>query len=65
MARSLTFLDVERNRDTTKNRINLWLSQWGTGLGLLVYALGLTLIAWQAWQSLLSVVWLAKVVRLT
>ena len=64
-ARSLTFLDVERNRDTTKEQINPWLalgefygvvllanwfSQWGLWLGLLIYLLGSGLILWKAWQ---------------
>jgi hypothetical protein len=64
-ARSLTFLEVEKNQDTTKNQINPWLafgefyavvllanwlSQWEAWLGVLIYLLGSGLILWQAWQ---------------
>jgi hypothetical protein len=58
-ARSLTFLEVEKNQDTTKNRINPWLafgefyavvllanwlSQWEAWLEVLIYLLGSGLI---------------------
>jgi len=43
-----TLLEVEASRNPN------WLSQWGMGLGLLVYSLGITLIGWQVWRVYLA-----------
>ncbi|NBD34070.1 MAG: hypothetical protein GVY17_14165 [Cyanobacteria bacterium] len=64
-----TLLEVEASRNPNRKRINPWLalgefyavvlvgnwlSQWGMGLGLLVYSLGITLIGWQVWRVYLA-----------
>jgi len=60
-----TLLEVEAKWNPNQKRINPWLalgefyavvllanwlSQWGMGLGLLVYLLGSGLILWQTWR---------------